>query len=226
MPGREHVADQAGYGGYDRNRNSGADYRQLRHTDAVGYVDDPEGYKRAVEAKLRPENIRFALMFASLLQMIHERLKLVVLDEVREFYSVGCDDSGRGIVKEDAYQRNVLDLAPKNKFRASLLWLVESEAITMAQADRLNDIYDHRHAVTHELIKYIVDPDERLDTDLFVEAVEILKAIKRFWAGIMVYTTIDNPAEVDLDQVLALDMMVLQHCVDAVIEGTRERASE
>ncbi|MGW5217268.1 hypothetical protein ACWEQA_05320 [Nocardia sp. NPDC004085] len=165
-------------------------------------------------------------MFASLLQMIHERLKLVVLDEVREFYNVGWDDSGRGIVNEDAYQRNVLDLAPKNKFRASLLWLVKSEAITMTQADRLNDIYNHRHAVTHELIKYIVDPDERLDTDLFVEAVEILKAIKRFWAGIMVYTTIDNPAEVDLDEVFTLDMMVLQHCVDAVIEETRERSSE
>ncbi|MEU1205717.1 hypothetical protein [Nocardia sp. NPDC005825] len=88
------------------------------------------------------------------------------------------------------------------------------------------DIYDHRHAVTRELIKYIVDPNERLDTDLFVEAVEILKAIKRFWAGIVVYTTIDNPAEVDLDEVFTLDMMVLQQCVDAVIEGPRERAGE
>ncbi|WP_280203215.1 MULTISPECIES: hypothetical protein [Nocardia] len=192
----------------------------------MGYADDADECKRAVEAKLRPESIRFALMFASLLQMIHERLKLVVLDEVREFYSVGCDDSGRCIVNEDAYRRNVLDRAPKNKFRASLLWLVESEAITMAQADRLDDIYVHRHAVTHELIKYIVDPDERLDTGLFVEAVEILKAIKRFWAGIMVYTMIDNPADVDLDQVVSLDMMVLQHCVDAVIEGTRAHASE
>ncbi|MEV0434095.1 hypothetical protein [Nocardia sp. NPDC050413] len=187
-------------------------------------ADDPEGYKRALEAKLRPESIRFALMFASLLQMIHEQLKLVVLDEVREFYCTGCDESGRSIVNEDAYRRKVLDLAPKNKFRASLLWLVKSEAITMAQADRLNDIYVHRHAVTHELIKYIVDPDERLDSDLFVEAVEILKAIKRFWAGIMLYTTIDNPAEVDLDEVFTLDMIVLQRCVDAVIEETREHA--
>ncbi|MEV6254646.1 MULTISPECIES: hypothetical protein [unclassified Nocardia] len=42
----------------------------------------------------------------------------------------------------------------------------------------------------------------------------------------MPYTTIDNPAEVDPDEVFTLDMMVLQHCVDAVIEGTRERASE
>ncbi|MEU4321262.1 hypothetical protein AB0F85_25180 [Nocardia fluminea] len=87
----------------------------------MGYADDPEGYKRAVEAKLQPENIRFPLMFASLLQMIHERLKLDVLEAVREFYSVGCDDSGRSIVNEDAYRRKVLDLAPKNKFRASLL---------------------------------------------------------------------------------------------------------
>ncbi|WP_281262524.1 hypothetical protein [Nocardia nova] len=42
----------------------------------------------------------------------------------------------------------------------------------------------------------------------------------------MVYTTMDNAVEVDLDQVVALDMIVLQCCVDAVIEGTREHASE
>lgn len=184
------------------------------------YADDPEGYKQAVETKLRPENIRFTLMFASLLQMIRERLKLVVLDEVREFYCFGFDESGN-IYDEDGYRRNVLDLAPKNKFRASLLWLVNSDAITLAQTDRLNDIYDHRHSVTHELIKYVVDPDEQLDANLFVEAVEILKAIKRFWAEIMVYTTIDNPAEVDMDQVASLDMLVLQQCVDAVIDETR-----
>ncbi|MFF0607870.1 hypothetical protein ACFYUD_04270 [Nocardia tengchongensis] len=120
QPGRERVADRRDFGGHDRHRNSDADHRRLRHTDSVGYADDPEGYKQAVSAKLQPENIRFTLMFASLLQMIHERLKLVVLEEVQEFYSFGCDDAGRGIVNEDAYRRDVLDLAPKNKFQASL----------------------------------------------------------------------------------------------------------
>jgi len=48
--------------------------------------------------------------------------------------------------------------APKNRFRASLLWLVEGEAITLSQADRLDEIHAHRHELSHELVKYIVDP--------------------------------------------------------------------
>src|SRR3712207_8963567 len=55
---------------------------------------------------------------------------------------------------EDRYQAQVLSRDPKSKFRASLLWLVDAGAITLAQANRLKDVYDHRHDLTHELIKY------------------------------------------------------------------------
>ncbi len=58
---------------------------------------------------------------------------------------------------------------PKDKFRASPLWLVTGEAITLTQADRLEDIYAHRHDLSHELIKYIVDPDFEPDVELFAD---------------------------------------------------------
>jgi uncharacterized 2Fe-2S/4Fe-4S cluster protein (DUF4445 family) len=95
---------------------------------------DPEAYRQRLEAKLRPERIRATLGFAGLYRMTHELIKAAVLDEVHEFYWRGIVD-GAIVYDEQAYAENVLARAPQNKFRASLLWLVEDDAITLAQAD-------------------------------------------------------------------------------------------
>jgi hypothetical protein len=54
-----------------------------------------------------------------------------VLDKVREFY---CPELRSGVTvatqEQQRYEQQVLSLAPKRKFRASLLWLVQSDAIT------------------------------------------------------------------------------------------------
>lgn len=119
---------------------------------------DPEAYRQRLEAKLEPDNIRATLGFAGLYQMTHELIKVAVLGDVREFYWRGIE-RGTMVYDEPRYAHDVLAKAPEDRFRASLLWLVERDAITLAQADRLDDIYTHRHDLSHELIKYIVDPD-------------------------------------------------------------------
>lgn len=101
-------------------------------------------------------------------------IKHAVVDQVREFYWCGFDRETGPRCNEIAYKQDVLSKDKKRPFRASLLWLVEAEAITLAQADRLDDIYDHRHDLTHELGKYIID----------VAAIEILRDITRFWKQI------------------------------------------
>jgi hypothetical protein len=88
----------------------------------------------------------------------------------------------------EQYRRHVLSLAPRNEFRASLVWLVQSNAITQVQADRLDTIYAHRHSLTHELVKYIVDPDANPDVALFVDAITTLKDLHRFWVDIELST--------------------------------------
>ena len=139
---------------------------------------DPEAYRRRLEAKLQPERMRATLGFAGLFQMTHELIKTSVLDEVHEFYWRGIEH-GAMLYDEQAYAENVLARSPMNGFRASLLWLVNGNAITLAQADRLDDIYAHRHNLIHELIKYIVDPDFEPDVEMFTDALTILKAIRR-----------------------------------------------
>lgn len=180
---------------------------------------DPEAYRQRLEAKLRPERIRATLGFAGLYQMTHELIKTAVLDEVREFYWRGIDD-GAMVYDEQVYAEKVLARAPNNKFRASLLWLIEGGAVTLAQADRLEDIYAHRHDLSHELIKYMVDPDFEPDVELFTDALTILKTIRRFWTSIeRDIGTFKDFGDVNLDEVTPLSLAVLQMCIDAYVTG-------
>jgi hypothetical protein len=123
----------------------------------------------------------------------------------------------------ERYKTDVLSLvgAGKNqKFKASLAWLVKSGAITQAQADRLDDIYDHRHDLTHELMKYIVDPDFEPDVDLFGDALQILAAIRRYWTQIEIEIgTFDDRPDVTVDDVVPGTLLVLQMCIEAYAAG-------
>ncbi|HEY8652618.1 MAG TPA: hypothetical protein VIL87_05920 [Dermatophilaceae bacterium] len=98
----------------------------------------------SVGAKLQPQRIRASLSFAGLYQITHEMIKQSVLEEVRLFYRQGFDETGWQYDEEE-YKRRVLSGAPKDRFRASLVWLGESEAIRLGQADRLHAVYAHRH---------------------------------------------------------------------------------
>jgi hypothetical protein len=190
------------------------------HTAPVKINDqDWDAYRQRLEAKLRPERMRATLAFAGLYQMTHQLIKIAVIDEVREFYWRGIED-GAMVYDEQAYAEKVLFRAPKNRFRASLLWLVDGDAITLAQADRLDDIYAHRHDLTHELIKYIVDLDFEPDVELFTDALATLAGIRRFWTSIEKdIGSFDDFGDVELDEVTPLSLYVLQMCIDAYVAG-------
>src|ERR1700734_2959920 len=113
----------------------------------MAYRDDPVGFEQRLMAKLQPATIRSTLAFVSLYQITHQTIKHAVHDKVREFYCGDTNLGGPPTAEElDQYQRNVLSLAP-NRFDASLMWLVQSHAITQDQADRLNAFYSHRHSL-------------------------------------------------------------------------------
>lgn len=180
---------------------------------------DPNVYRERLKAKLEPEHVRATLGFAGLFQMTHELIKTAVLDEVREFYWQGIE-GGANVYDEREYAAKVLVRAPSNRFRASLLWLVECEAITLSQADRLEEVYAHRHELSHELLKYIVDPDFEPDIEMLNDALAILRSVRRFWTSIEKdIGSFDDFGDVDLDEVCPLSLYVLQMCIDAYVGG-------
>lgn len=194
----------------------------------MGYHDDPVGYEQRLNAKLQPESIRATLGFAGLYQMTYEMLKWAVLEKVREFFCLGVDLNGDGSMtaeETEQYRLHVLSLEPKSKFRASLLWLVGNSAITPAQADRVDEVYAHRHLLVHELVRFIVDPDADPEVELLIDAVATLKDMHRFWTGVELSTggffMPDGTlvGDVDPDEVMPLSLVVLQQCMDAYIDG-------
>lgn len=197
----------------------------------MSYHDDPEGYRLRLEAKLEPRRIRATLAFAGLYQMTHEMLKQSVVDEVAAFYGrvqlLDKASDGRTayewIGDDEAYKTNVLARASRSPFTASLLWLVDGCAITKEQAERLDSIYDHRHDLTHELMKYIIDPDFEPELELFSDALAILRDLRRFWTSIEEgIGSFEHLVDVNLDEVVPVSLMVLQMCLDAYVGGLKD----
>jgi len=108
----------------------------------------------------------------------------------------------------------------KNRFRASLLWLVGSGAITLEQADRLQEIQAHRNELTHELVRFIVDVKLEPSLELFVDALSILRDISRFWTQIEIEIgTFSEHGDISADEPVPISLYVLQLCVDAYGQG-------
>ena len=186
------------------------------------YATDPKGYEERLLAKLRPARVRSTLAFTGLFQLTHEMLKSMVLDDVKSFYGYTNLDGDVRWFPEGGnveYQRQVLNLHP-NRFTASLLWLQEMDALTADQAARLDAIYDHRHDLTHELAKYLVDPNLEPDFDLFIEALKTLKALSRFWTEVEAgYGTFEDFPDLDLEAVKNGRMVLIELCISAYGDG-------
>lgn len=186
------------------------------------YPTDPKGYEERLRAKLQPARVRSTLAFTALFQLTHEMLKSMVLGDVKSFY--GCTTHGDDVRwfpegGKVQYEREVLALHP-NRFTASLLWLQQMNALTAGQAARLDAIYDHRHDLTHELARYLVDPDLEPDFDLFIEALKTLKTLSRFWTEVEAgYGTFEDYPDLDLDEVRNGRMMLIELCISAYGDG-------
>lgn len=205
--GSAPVADQP-----VRSRGSGV------HAGGMSYEDDAEAYKRRLNEKLEPSRIRSTLAFAGLYQVTHELIKEAVVEGTKNFFGYNPyvrEWLGNG---QADYQKSVLSLAP-NTLRASLLWLVSMHALTSVQADRLDEIYAHRHQLTHELTKYLVDVDHEPDQELFVDALTILTDVHRLWTQIEIDTgSIELPEGCTIDDVTPGTIALLGACVSAYYE--------
>ena len=86
--------------------------------------------------------------------------------------------------------------------------------------NRLDEIYAHRHDLTHELAKYVVDPDFEPSMELFGDALQILRDVSRFWVQVeMDIGSFDEFGEIDVDEVVPADIAMLEICIKAYVDG-------
>lgn len=178
----------------------------------------PDDYEDRLRAKLAPERIRATLSFAGLIVIVYEMVKQAVEKDVREFYWRGFDESGM-LYDEEGYARDVKSL-DRSRFRASAKWLVKSGAITDEQVEVLELLYVHRNDIAHELAKYLIDVEYEPDADLFVQALGVLRDIRRFWTQMEIdIGTFENHGDVTVDDVQPLSLSLLAMFIQAYGEG-------
>jgi len=172
----------------------------------------------AILKKLAPETIRSNLVRAGLFLAGWEILKSEVQEKVRDFFLEGFD--GSDFVYSARYKARVLD-RHQSRFEASLLWLVETEALTKAQAARVRVLRDRRNEIAHELPKLLVDPDHAgVDLAVIQELKDLIGGLGVFWGHIEVDT---NPYFVD-QEVADADIksgvsILMEHLVAAADEA-------
>jgi hypothetical protein len=144
------------------------------------------------------------------------------VDRVREFFgftNIGGDGTWLPSNGEAEYRTSVLS-RDRSAFKASLLWLAGMSAITMDQMNRLDEIYAHRHDLTHEPAKYLVDPDFEPSIELLADALQILRDISRFWIQVeMDIGTFEEFGDIDIDEVVPAYVAMLEVCIKAYVEG-------
>lgn len=173
--------------------------------------------------KIKPSNVRSTLEFAALFQMVHEQIKKLVLEDVKSFYGymAGFEDPWINEEAEKNYRDEVL-AKHKNKFTASLLWLKDMEAITEEDRRKLEEIFQHRHSVTHELMRYIIDLESDVNVNLLSEGIKILKKLSLFWNEVEIGIQQGiNPAfdEVSAEDIYPGYIIAIQICLDAFFDG-------
>jgi hypothetical protein len=142
-------------------------------------VDD---YADRLRVKLAPESMTRTLVRAGAFLSAYELIRLQVVDGVRDFYWTGHENNGKKVLGPD-YETDVR-ARDKSLYRASVSWLVESDAITQEQAQTLEKVHEHRHEIAHELPKILIDPDFDINASLLIDAALALRSLDVFWGRI------------------------------------------
>jgi hypothetical protein len=172
-------------------------------------VDD--GYVERLKTKLAPESVTRTLILAGRFLSAYELIKSEVVDKAHDFYLTGFNPDGF-TYDEARYQQDVLARNPKSKYRASCEWLVASGALTLEHVATLEDVYEHRKEIAHELPKLLVDPDFEVRTDLLINAIECVRMLGVFWGSIEVDTDIDLAGDdIDYDGIKSGSYLLMEY---------------
>ena len=127
---------------------------------------------------LDPENLKGNLMFSSLYIAAFESFKEYIVDEVKSFFHNGFKN-GQDIF-DPRYDTHVKS-KDKSILRASLLWLLEIEAIDENDILLIDDLRQYRNKLSHELMTLLF---EGLPEELpvkFAQLIEVRIKIEKWW---------------------------------------------
>lgn len=177
---------------------------------------------RAWTKFLNPDELRTNLIVSSLFLAAFETLESCVVDQVREFYANGFGPNGLTLSPE--YESRVLS-RHKSPFRSSMLWLLDSDAVSEKDLELVDRIREHRNRLAHQLPTYIATADVDVDTELLAELCGLVAKIDRWWFREVEMTI--NPdwdgKEINAEEVMSGRMLFLHLMLQAAV-GDQSKA--
>jgi hypothetical protein len=143
------------------------------------------------ERFLDPDMVRPSLFLAAMFITTFEILKDFIIDNIRNFYSVGFNEHGQTVDPE--YQSKVLS---KNKsvLYASLQWLREHDAIDDEDLETFEQLKSTRNKLAHQLFSVVTGKVPSAHEAQFDTLVALLRKIGVWWV-----VNVEIPINPDFD---------------------------
>lgn len=171
------------------------------------------------ERFLDPDVVRPSLFLAAMFITTFEVLKASIVDDIRNFYTIGFGENGPTLERE--YQSDVLS---KNKsvLYASLQWLRENEAIDDEDLATFEKLKSTRNLLAHQLFGVVTGQVSSEHEAQFDALVALLRKIGVWWVvNVEIRTDPEfDGREIDEDGIVTGAVLSLQMLIDVASGNT------
>ena len=183
-----------------------------------------ENNKEQWENFLNPEIFRDRLINISMYITLYEMLKDSIINRIKNFYIMPLmefDD----IAGKEKYKSEVLS-KHKNHLYASIIWLIESEAIDEKDKNNIEILKDYRNYLAHEMSNIVFNGKTKDLITNFLLAYQLVNKIENWWIINfeipMNYDFQDtNLEEIDLENIQSGKKLMIDMAL-SVISGNEE----
>ncbi len=178
---------------------------------------------------LAPEKLKSNLEFAALYIALYEKLEDTIITRVRDFFTLlESDDS--------EYIKHVLDLYDAKKcprinkdcrsLISSLIWLVDSKAITDEDIQLLSKLKSMKNQFTHDMFLIIVQGLPEGVEALFAQMIDLFNRIERWWIIEFEIPISGNIDDIDFDNIMSGNMLILHAILNITANNSNKDFAE
>ena len=177
-------------------------------------------------AFLKPENLKDNLICCSVYIAFFETTKDYIVNQVRDFYSIGWSSENGDVISEDYKTQVLAKDKDKNPLKASLIWFKENNAITEEDILVYDELRKYRNVVAHEMLEKLFDGLNKDYSEKLNQLIELRIKLERWWIFNIELETgmIENPENIKEEDVISNSQMIFKLILD-IVSGDEEKSN-
>jgi len=185
-----------------------------------------------IENLIDSEILKFNLQFISMFVALYENFCEGFKEQVKHFL---CDweiKDGKEVYtetsnyKKEIKNRVVDDKNNKDVLKATLLWFVDSGAITKLEYDVFLEIKSKRNSYVHEMSKYIYEGIPTSDVNYLVNLMSLYRKLDKWWINEIEMPISGISDDYDKEDVKSLSTMTFEIMLDVLFGDNPNKYKE